>query len=135
MDPQVLEDRVREQDEVIRRMAADIESMKSQRKGKGVIAKEGRKGNTHSCHSEDRDRQVTPSQIESRSLRSGDTQSRTSKTRYSRSERTRTERSYTEGSIYWPSHSHQTTSRHMELPRSVDLRTVLEERARRKKDT
>ena len=92
MDPQVLEDRVREQDEVIRRMAADIEFMKSQIKGKGVATKEGRKGNTHSCHSGDCDRQVTPSQTESRILRAGDTQAKNSRTRYSRPERMRTER-------------------------------------------
>ncbi|GMP62292.1 hypothetical protein CsSME_00024448 [Camellia sinensis var. sinensis] len=111
-------------------MTADMETMKRQIKEKGVATEEGRKGNTPSYHSEDRDRHVTPSQAESRSLRTGDTQSRTSRTRYSRSKRTRTERSYTEGSSYRPSHTHQTTSRHTELPRTVDLRAVLEEKAR-----
>ncbi|KAF5931889.1 hypothetical protein HYC85_028060 [Camellia sinensis] len=81
MDPQVLEDRVREQDEVIRRMATNIETMKHQMKG-----------NTHSCHSKDRDRQVTLSQTESRSLRSSNAQSKTSKTSYSRPERVKTKK-------------------------------------------
>lgn len=83
---------------MIRRMAANMETMKRQIKGKGVAEEEIGKSKTHSCHSGDHDRQVTPSQTESRSLGTGDTQSRTSRTRYSRSERTRTERSCTEGS-------------------------------------
>ncbi|CAL5396093.1 unnamed protein product [Camellia sinensis] len=65
----------------------------------------------------------------------GDTQSITSRTRHSRSERTRTKRSYTEGNSYRLSHTHQTTSRHIELPRSADLRSVLEEWACWKEDT
>ncbi|KAF5936738.1 hypothetical protein HYC85_024244 [Camellia sinensis] len=115
-------------------MAADMETMKRRIKGKEVATGEGRKGNTPPRHSEDRGRYTTPSQAESRSLRSGDTQSRTSRTRYSRSERTRSLRSHTEGSTYRPSHTHQTSSRQTELPRSSDLRTVLEERARQKED-
>ena len=73
MDPQVLEDRVKEQDELIRRMEADMESMKHQIKGKLVATGEGRKGNTPPRHSEDHDRRTTPSQAESRSLRTGNT--------------------------------------------------------------
>ena len=106
MDPQVLEERVKEQDELIRRMAADMETMKRQIKGKGVATGEGRKGTTPPHHSKNRHRLTTPSQAENRSLRTGDTQLRTSRTRYSKSERTRTERSYTEGSSYYPSHTH-----------------------------
>ncbi|KAF5932869.1 hypothetical protein HYC85_029040 [Camellia sinensis] len=34
IDPQVLEDRVKEQDELIRKMAADMEALKRQMKGK-----------------------------------------------------------------------------------------------------
>jgi len=135
LDPQDLEDLVKEQDELIRRMAADMQSMKRQIKGKGVATGEGRKGNTPPCHLEDRDRHTIPLQVESRSLRTGDTQSRTSRTRCSRFERTSTERSYTSGSTYWPSPTHRTTSRHTELPRSSDLRPVLDERARWKEDT
>lgn len=134
IDPQALEDRVKEQDELIRKMAADIEAMKRQIKGKGVATGEGRKGNTPPHHSKDRGRYATSLQAESRSLRTGDTQSRTSRTRYSRSERTRSLRSYTEGSTYRPSHTHQTSFRQTELPRSFDLRIVLEERARQKED-
>ncbi|KAF5932050.1 hypothetical protein HYC85_028221 [Camellia sinensis] len=107
IDPQALEDRVKEQDELIRKMTADMEAMKRQIKGKEVATGEGRKGNTPPCHSEDRGRHTTPSQAESRSLRTGDTQSRTSRIRY---------------------------SRQTELPRSSDLRTVLEERTRQKED-
>ncbi|KAF5932947.1 hypothetical protein HYC85_029118 [Camellia sinensis] len=134
IDPQALEDRVKEQDELIRKMAADMEAMKCQIKGKRVATGEGRKGNTPPRHSEDRGRHTTPSQLESRSLRTSDTQSRTSRTRYSRSERTKSLRSYTEGSTYLPSHTHKTSSRQTELPRLSDLRTVLEERARQKED-
>ena len=111
IDPQALEDRVKEQDELIRKMTADMEAMKRQIKGKWVVTGEGRKGNTPPRHSEDRGRHTTPSQTESRSLRTGNTQSRTSRTRYSRSERMRSLRSYTEGSTYRPSHTHQTSSR------------------------
>ncbi|GMP55083.1 hypothetical protein CsSME_00020014 [Camellia sinensis var. sinensis] len=89
-------------------MAADMETMKRRIKGKEVATEEGCKGSTHSYHLEDRDRQVTPSQAESKSLRTDDIQSKASRTRYSRSERMRTERSYTEGSSYRPSHLHQT---------------------------
>ena len=134
IDPQVLEDRVKEQDELIRKMAADMEALKRQMKKKEVATGEGRKNETPPRHSENRSRNTTPSQGESRSLRTGDTQSWSSRTRHSRSERTRSERSYTEGSTYWPSHSHQTRSRQTELPRSSDLRTVLEEKARCKED-
>mgnify|MGYP003703510067 CR=1 FL=1 len=95
----------------------------------------GRKSKTPPRHSEDHGRHSTPSRAESRSLRTGDTQSRTSRTRYSRSERMRSLRSYTEGSTYHPSHSHQTSSRQTELPRSSDLRIMLEEKARWKEDT
>ncbi|KAF5932950.1 hypothetical protein HYC85_029121 [Camellia sinensis] len=115
-------------------MAVDMEAMKRQIKGKRVATGEGRKGNTPPRHSEDRGRHTTPSQAESRSLRTSDTQSRTSRTRYSRSERTKSLRSYTDGSTYLPSHTHKTSSRQTELPRSSDLWTVLEERARQKED-
>lgn len=134
VDSQALEDRVKEQDELIRRMAADMETLKSQMKGKGVTTGEGRTSKTPPRHSESRGRNAIPSQAESKSLRTGDTQSRSSRTRHSRSERVRSGRSYTEGSTYWPSHTHQTRSRQTELPRSSDLRTVLEERARWKED-
>ena len=102
IDPQVLEDRVKEQDELIRKMATDMELMKRQIKVKGVATGEVRKSNTPPRHSKRRGRHTTPSQAESRSLRTGDTQIRTSRTCYSRSERTRTERSCTEGSTYQP---------------------------------
>ncbi|KAF5931994.1 hypothetical protein HYC85_028165 [Camellia sinensis] len=111
-----------------------MEAMKRQINEKWVATGEGRKGNAPPRHSEDRSRHTTTSQAESRSLRTSDTQSGTSRTRYSRSKRTRSLRSYTEGSTYRPSHSHQTSSRQTELPRSSDLRTVLEERARQKED-
>ncbi|GMP69496.1 hypothetical protein CsSME_00028731 [Camellia sinensis var. sinensis] len=134
LDPQVLEDHVKEQNELIRKMAADMELMKCQIKGKVVATGKRRKGNTPPRHSEGRGKHTTPSQAGSRSLKTGDTQTRTSRTRYSRSERTRTERSYTEGSTYRPSRTHQTLSRQTKLPRSSDLQTVLEERARWKED-
>ena len=68
INPQTLEDRVKEQDELIRKMAADMEAMKRQIKGKGVATGEGRKGHMPPRHSEDRSRHTTPSQTESRSL-------------------------------------------------------------------
>ena len=111
-----------------------MEAMKRQIKGKWVATREGCKGNAPPRHSEDRSRHTTTSQAESRSLRTSDTQSRTSRTCYSRFERTRSLRSYTKGSTYRPSHSHQTSSRQTELPRSSDLRTMLEERAQQKED-
>ncbi|GMP59901.1 hypothetical protein CsSME_00022987 [Camellia sinensis var. sinensis] len=43
-------------------MAADMESMKCQIKGKGVATGEGCKGNTPPRHSEDCGRHTTPSQ-------------------------------------------------------------------------
>ena len=135
IDPQVLEDRVKEQDELIRKMTADMEAMKHQIKEKWGAIGEGHKGNAPPRHSENRSRHTMTSQADSRSLRTGDTQTRTSRTRYSRSERTRSLRSYTEGSTYRPSHSHQTSSKQTELPRSSDLRIMLEEKARWKKDT
>ncbi|KAF5933814.1 hypothetical protein HYC85_029985 [Camellia sinensis] len=134
IDPQALEDRVKEQDELIRKMAADMEALKRQMKTKDVATGEGRKHKTPPRHSENRSRNTTPSQGESRSLRTGDTHSLSSRTRHSRSDRARSERSYTKGSTYWPSHSLQTRSRQTELPRSSDLRTVLEEKARCKED-
>ena len=73
IDPQVLEDRVKEQDELIRQIAADMEVMKRQMKGKGVATGEGRKSKAPPRRSEDRGRHSTPSQAESRSLRTGDT--------------------------------------------------------------
>ena len=112
-----------------------MEAMKRQMKRKGVATGEGCKSKMPPRRSEDHGRHSTPSQAESRSLRTGDTQSRTSRTRFSRSERTRSLRSYTEGSTYRPSRSHQTSSKQTELPRSSDLRNILEEKARRKEDT
>ncbi|XP_028084233.1 uncharacterized protein LOC114285395 [Camellia sinensis] len=91
-------------------MAVDMETMKRQMKGKWMATEEKRKSNTPSRHSEDRDRQVTPSQVENKSLKISDIQSRTARTRYSKSERSRTESSYMLGSTYRP-HTHQTTSR------------------------
>lgn len=135
IDPQVLEDRVKEQDELIRKMAADMETLKRQMKGKGVATGDGRKKKTPPRCSENHGRYSIPSQAESRSLRTGDTQSRTSRTRYSRSERTKSLRSYIEGSTYRPSYSHQTSSKQTELPKSSDLRIMLEEKARWKEDT
>ncbi|KAF5931909.1 hypothetical protein HYC85_028080 [Camellia sinensis] len=115
-------------------MMASMETIKRQIKGKRVAEEEMGKGRTDSRYSGDHDKQVTPSQTESRSLRLGDTQSRTSRTRYSRSERRRTKRSCTEGSRYQPSYTHQMTSGHTDLPWSADLGTVLEERAQRRED-
>lgn len=134
VDPQILEDRVREQDELIRKMAADMESLKRQMKGKEVATGEGRNKKTPPRHSDGRSRNSTPSRPEDRSLRTGDTRSVSSRTRHSRSERARSKRSYTEGSTYWPSHTHHTRSRQTELPRSSDLRSMLEEKARWKED-
>ena len=116
IDPQALEDRVKEQDELIRKMAADMEALKRQMKKKEVATGEGRKNKTPPRHSENHSRNTTPSQGESRSLKTGDTHSWSSRTHHSRSERTRSERSYIEGSTYWPSHTHQTRSRQTELP-------------------
>ncbi|GMP78455.1 hypothetical protein CsSME_00034378 [Camellia sinensis var. sinensis] len=116
-------------------MEADMETMKCQIKGKAAAEEEVGKSRAYPRHSEDRDRQDALSHTENRSLRTYDTQSRTLRTRYSMSERTRTERSYTEGSSYRPLHSHQTTSRHTELPRLADLQTVLEKSAQKKEDT
>ncbi|THG22918.1 hypothetical protein TEA_026965 [Camellia sinensis var. sinensis] len=84
IDPQVLKDRVKEQDELIRKMAADMEALKRQMKRKEVATGEGRKNKTPPRHSKNRSRNTTPSQGESRSLRTGDTQSRSSRTRHSR---------------------------------------------------
>ncbi|KAF5931720.1 hypothetical protein HYC85_027891 [Camellia sinensis] len=81
MDPQALEDRVKEQDELIRKMAADMEALKRQMKTKDVATGEGRKHKTPPRHSENRSRNTTPSQGESRSLRTGDTYSLSSRTR------------------------------------------------------
>ena len=106
IDPQALEDRVKEQDELIRKMAADMEALKRQMKKKEVATGEGRKNKTPPRHSGSRSWNTTPSQGEGRSLRTGDTHSWSSRTRHYKSERTRSERSYTEGSTYWPSHSH-----------------------------
>ncbi|KAF5956663.1 hypothetical protein HYC85_003888 [Camellia sinensis] len=61
IDLQVLEDRVKEQDELIRKMAADMELMKRQIKGKWVTTGDGRKSKTSPRHSEDRGRHTTPS--------------------------------------------------------------------------
>ncbi|THG09606.1 hypothetical protein TEA_025099 [Camellia sinensis var. sinensis] len=69
IDPQVLEDRVKEQDELIRKMAVDMEALKRQMKGKGEATGEGRKSKTPHCRSEDRGKHSTLSQAESRSLR------------------------------------------------------------------
>ncbi|KAF5954447.1 hypothetical protein HYC85_007303 [Camellia sinensis] len=63
----------------------DMETMKCQIKGNEVATEEGRKGNTPPRHSDGRNRHTTPSQAESKILKTGDTQSRTSRTRYSRS--------------------------------------------------
>lgn len=79
-DTQVLEDRVREQDELIRRMAVDMEALKRQVKGKGVAKVEIHEGRTQSRCSGDQDRHATPTYYENRSLRTGDTHSRTSRT-------------------------------------------------------
>ena len=134
IDPQVLEDGVKEQEELIRKMAADMEAMKCQIKGKGVATGERRKGNAPPRHSEDRSKHTTTSLAECRFLKTIDTQSTTSRTCYSKYERSRSLRSYTERSTYRPSHMHHTSSRQTELPISSDLRTVLEERARQKED-
>ena len=56
LDPQVLEDHVKEQNELIRKMALDMEAMKRQIKGKGVATGEGHKSNTPLRHAEDRGR-------------------------------------------------------------------------------
>ncbi|KAF5933798.1 hypothetical protein HYC85_029969 [Camellia sinensis] len=69
IDPQALEDRVKEQDELIRKMAADMEALKRQMKTKDVATGEERKHKTPPRHSENRSRNTTPSQGESRSLR------------------------------------------------------------------
>ena len=73
IDPRVLEDRVKEQDELIRKMAADMEALKSQMKGKRVATGKGCKNKTPPRHSEDLGRHSTPSRADSRSLRTGET--------------------------------------------------------------
>ena len=59
---------MRKQNELIRRMVADMETMKCQIKEKMVATEGGYKGNTPPYLSEDGDRHVTPSQVESKSL-------------------------------------------------------------------
>ena len=62
--PQALEDRVKEQDELIKKMAADMEALKRQMKKKEEATGEGRKNKTPPRHSENRSRNTTPSQGE-----------------------------------------------------------------------
>ncbi|CAL5414483.1 unnamed protein product [Camellia sinensis] len=110
-----LEHKLRDQDAVIRRMAAEMEDLKRHVKGKGVA---GLGDHTQPRRSSSQSQRRTPSISITRSYKVGDSDARK-------------EKSSAQDSTYRPSRP-ATTSRYSYSAHSEDLRAVLKERARRR---
>lgn len=115
---QHLEDKLRDQDTIIKKMATEVEAMRRQMKGNGVARVRNHSEHAHSCRSVSQNRRRTPSLSVTRSFRAGDYVALTTT-------------SHTQDSSYHPSRL-ATTSRYSRSDRSKDLRDVLEEGARQR---
>ena len=113
-----LENKLRDQDAVIRRMAAEMEDLKRHVKGKGVAGVGDHSERTPSHRSGDQSQRRTQSISITKSYQVGDSD-------------VHAEKSSAQDSTYKPSRP-ATTSRYSYSAQSEDLRAVLRERARRR---